>query len=164
MILDENLRMALLDGFGELAQQGGLTYTGHVFQTDFLCTGLDELVGDSGVILECVHRRGGDTERTLCRHAGLLGPVDRGDDIAYIVQTVEDAGDVGSLCMLHTIHELAHIIGHGIHAERVETTVEHVGLDACGVERGGKGAHGLIGVFACQQVYLLKGTAIGFYT
>ena len=62
------------------------------------------------------------------------------------------------------VHQAAHIGGHGEHTQGVETTVEHVGLDTCLVEGLGKGAHGLVGVLAIEQIDLLEGTTIGFYS
>ena len=66
--------------------------------------------------------------------------------------------------MLHFVHQAAHIGGHGEHTQGVETAVEHVGLDTCLVEGLGKGAHGLVGVLAIEQIDLLEGTTIGFYS
>ena len=66
--------------------------------------------------------------------------------------------------MLHLILQLAHVVGYGIHAESIQTAVEHVSLDAYLVKRLTECAHGMVGVLASQQVYLLEGTAIGFHT
>ena len=63
--------------------------------------------------------------------------------------------------MLHLIHQLANIVGHGVHTQRVEAAVEHMGLDAHLVERLAEGAHRLVGILAGKQVHLLEGTAVG---
>ena len=65
---------------------------------------------------------------------------------------------------LDLVHEGTNVIGYGIHAQRIESAVEHVGLDAYLVERLAEGTHSIVGVFACQEVYLLKGTTVGLYT
>ena len=111
-----------------------------------------------------MHGRGGDAERALGGHAGFLGPLDGGNDVAHIVQSVEDAGDIGALGMFHLIHKCAHVIGHGIHAEGVQSAVEHVGLDAHLVERLTECTDSFVGVLAGQEVHLLKGATIGFHT
>ena len=65
--------------------------------------------------------------------------------------------------MLHFIHECAHVIGHGIHSQRVQATVEHVGLDTYLVEGLTEGPDCQVGVLTCHEVHLLEGTAIGFH-
>ena len=66
--------------------------------------------------------------------------------------------------MLHLIHQGTHIVGHRIHTQGVQTTVEHMRLDAYLVERLTEGTHSQVGVLACHQVHLLKGAAIGFHS
>ena len=108
--------------------------------------------------------RVGDAQRGLRRHAGLKCIVDRRNDVAHIVQTTEYAGDVHTLSVLHLVHQLAHISRHGEHTQSVQTTVEHVGLDAHLIKRFGKGAYRLVRVLAIKQVNLFKGTTVGFNT
>ena len=109
-------------------------------------------------------RRGGDAERSLRYHAGLLGPLDAGNDIASIVQTTEDARYIYALSLLDLVHQLTDIVGNGIHAQGIQAAVEHVGLNAHLVERLTKSAHRIVRILACQQVHLLKGTTVGFHT
>ena len=99
--------------------------------------------------------------QSMLKHAGFEGIFDGGNDVAHIVQSTEDAGDVYALGVLHLIHEASHVGRHGEHAQGVQSTVEHVGLDAHFVEGLGEGADGLVGILAIQQVHLLEGTAIG---
>ena len=164
VILDDNLRIFLLDHLRQLAQESRLTDTCHIFQTDFLSTGFNHLVGDVHVVLQRVNRRGGDTERSLWCHTCLFCPLDAGDDVAHIVQTVEDTGDINTLSVLHLIHQGTNIIGHRIHTQCIQTAIQHVRLDASLVERLTESTNGIVGVLACQQVYLLEGSTIGFYT
>jgi hypothetical protein len=65
--------------------------------------------------------------------------------------------------MLHLVHQAAHICWHGEHAQRVQTAVQHVRLDTHLVEGFGESTNGLVGIFAVEQVDLLKGTAVGFH-
>ena len=153
--------MLRLDGLRQLAEHGGLADACHVLQADLLGTGGNHLVGNLAVVLDGVYRRGGDAERGLRRHAGSLGPLDAGNDIAGVVQTAEDAGDVDALGVLHLIPQLAHVVGHGVHTQGVQAAVEHVGLDAHFVERLAEGTDGQVRVLASHEVHLLEGTAVG---
>ena len=155
--------MLVLNHLGELAQECGLTDTGHVLQTDFLGASLYQLVGDIVVIFKSMYGRCSYTQSALGNHAALLGPLDRGLDIANVVQTVKDTGDVGTLLGLDLVHQSAYIVGHGIHAQRVETAVKHVGLDAHLIERLAECAHGVVRILAGQKVHLLKGTTVGLH-
>ena len=66
--------------------------------------------------------------------------------------------------MLHLVHQCTHIVGHRIHAEGVQTTVEHVRLDASLMERLAESTHGLVRILTREELYLLEGAAIGLYT
>ena len=46
VVLDDDLRILVLNHLGEFAEECWLADTCHILQTDFLCTGSDELVGD----------------------------------------------------------------------------------------------------------------------
>lgn len=59
------------------------------------------------------------------------------DDVARFVQSAEDAGDVHALRMFHLVHQAAHVGGYGIHAQRIQPAVEHMGLYACILEAVG---------------------------
>ena len=164
MILDDDIRVLGLDSLRQGTQHGWLSDSGHILQANLLCTSSNHLVGNLRVVLYCMDGRSGDTEGGLWRHATLLGPLDTGDDISRVVQSAEDAGDVHSLGVLYFIHQCAHIVGHGIHSQGVQPTVEHVGLDAHLVERLTEGSHREIGILARHQVHLLKGATIGFHS
>ena len=66
--------------------------------------------------------------------------------------------------MLHLVLQLTHIIRHWIHTQRIQTTIEHVGLDAHLVERLTESTNSMVGVFTCQQVHLFESTTIGLHT
>ena len=61
--------------------------------------------------------RGGDTQGSLWRHARFFRPLDAWNDVANIVQTIENARDIHALGMFHLVHQGTHIIGYGIHAQ-----------------------------------------------
>ena len=164
VVFHDHLGVLFLDHAAEFAEHCGLTDTGHVLEADFGRAGFDELVGDAGIIFGRVDRRGGDAQRGLRGHAALDGVFDRGNDVADVVQAAEDARDVGTLRVLHFVHETTHVGRHGEHAQAVETAVEHVGLNARFVKRLREGAHGLIGVLTGQKVHLFEGTAVGLNT
>ena len=104
MILHDDVGVLGLDGLRQLTQHGGLSDTCHILQADFLGSGCNHLVGDGSVVVYGMNWGGGDTQRGLRRHSAFLGPLDTRDDIAGIVQTAEDTGDVHTLSMLHLIH------------------------------------------------------------
>ena len=148
VIFDDDLGVFVLDHLRQLTEHRGLSDACHVFETDFGCTGFDELVSDGGVVFGSVNRGVGDAERGLGRHACFEGILDGRDDVSDVVESAEDAGDVNALCMLHLVHQLSDVGGHGEHAERVKSAVEHVGFDAHFVEGFCEGAHCLVGVLA----------------
>ena len=98
----------------------------------------------------------GDAERALGNHSGIVCIANRRNDIAGIVQTAESTRDVRTLRFLHLIEQLAHIGGHGTHAEAIQGTVQHVGLDTGFMERLRPLAHGFIRILPKQQIYLFK--------
>ena len=62
--------------------------------------------------------------------------------------------------MLNLIHELTYIGRNGVHAQCVQTTVKHVGLDSYFIKRLCECADGLVGVLTVQKIDLLHGTAV----
>ena len=164
VILYDDVGVLGLDGLGQLSEHGGLSDTCHVFEADFLGTCLNQLVGNVAIVFYGMHRRSGDTECSLRCHSCLKRPLDTRDNVAHIVESAEDTGDIHALCVLHLVLQLAHIIGHWIHTQRIQTSVEHVGLDAHLIEGLAERPHCIVGVFACQQVNLFECAAIGFHT
>ena len=164
MILDEYVRMALFNVFGQASQHARASDTRHVFQADFRCTRLHQPVGDGRIIFYGMYGRIGNAQGGLGRHARFKRIADGGDDVARLVQATENTGDVHALRMLHAIHQPTHVGRHGVHAQGVQTTVKHVRLYARLVEGLGKGAHSLVGIFAIEQVDLLEGASVGFHT
>ena len=164
VVLYDDFGILVLYHLGELAEECGLSDSCHVLEAYFLSTGSYQFVGNAHIVVECVYGRIGDAECALWCHAAFLGPCDGWLDVAHVVQSVEDTCDVGTLLGLYLVHECAHIVGHGVHAQGVQSAVEHVGLDTCLVEGLAEGAYCLVGVFACEEVYLLEGTAVGLHT
>ena len=164
VVLDDDIRMFLLDSRYDSAEHCRATDTRHILEADFLCAIGDKFFCEVDIVFRIVHLRIGDTHSSLCGHTCLLRPFDGWDDIARVVQAAEDTRDVHTLRVLHLIHELAHIRRHGVHTQCVETTIEHVGFDTCLVEGLGKSAYCYIWILAIEKIDLFAGTAIGFYT
>ena len=161
VILDDDIRMFVLDGFCQTSQHARTSDACHVLQTDFGSTRLDQLVGNGRVIFHGMYGRMGDTKRSLGNHACLKRILDGRDDVARFVQSAEDTGDVHPLGMLHLIHQPAYVGRHRIHAQCIQSAVQHVCLYACLPERFGKGTHGLIRILTIKQVHLFESAAIG---
>ena len=164
VVLDDDVFLVSLDALGDLAQGNGTTDAGHVLQTNLVGACVNELLGQVHIILHGVDGAVGDAQGGLGNHAGLLGILNGGNYVAGIVQSAEDAGDVGALSFLHFVEQLAQVLGARAHAKAVEGAVQHVGLYACLVERLGPFAHTLVGVLAIEQVHLLEASAVGLHT
>ena len=164
VVLDDDLRVLVLDHLHQLTQHGRLTDTGHILQTDLWSTGLYQLLSDIGIVLGSMDGAVGDTQGSLWCHTSLQGIFDRRNDITDIVQTAEDTGDVYALSMLNLIHQTTYVGRYGEHTQCVKTAVQHVGLDAHFIKRLGEGTNCLIGVLAVKQIHLLKGSTVCFYT
>ena len=160
VILDDDIRMLVLDSLRKLSQHRRLSYSSHVLQAHFLCSGGNHLVGYVAIVFNSVNRRIGDTESSLRRHACLCCPFDARDNVSHVVQSAEYAGDIHTLRVLHLIHKLAHIVRYCVHAKRVQTAVEHVSLDADLIERLAESPHCIIRILACEKIDLLEGTAV----
>ena len=164
VVLDNHVGMLRLDALGQGSEQRRLTDTGHVLQTDLFGTGSNQLIGDIAVVFHGVNGRCGDAQRGLRRHTGGLRPFNAGYDVARVVQSAEDTGDIDTLRMFNFVLQLTHVVRHGVHAQSIQAAVKHVGLDAHFVERLAESANGMVGVFSGQEVHLLKGTTVGLYT
>ena len=163
VILDDDIRMFLFDSSHNDAQHVWTANTGHILQANLLCSAFNQLLREVDVIFRRVHFGIGDTHRCLSGHAGLFRPFDGGNDIARIIQTTENTGDIGSLRVLHFVHQLAHICRNRIHTQRIQTTVQHMRFDTRLVERFAERTHRLIRVLAIQQVHLLTRAAVRLY-
>ena len=160
MVLDDDIGMLFLDHLGQLPQENRLADTRHVLQADLLCPCLDLLISQMGVVFERMDRRGRDAQGPLCCHTSFLCPLDRRSDIAYVIQSVEDTGNIHALCMLDPVHHLPHIIRDRIHTKGIQATVQHVGLDASLVQRLGKGTDSIVRVLPSKKIDLLEATPI----
>ena len=129
VVLDGNV-LDLLDALDYLAERHGASDAGHILETDLVCAELDELLGHVHIVLDRMDGRAGDAERALGDHPGLVGIGDGRRDIAYVIQTAESAGDVGSLRLLDLVEQLRRTErGKEIYAMRKET-IERVFADA----------------------------------
>ena len=164
VILYQHVGMFLLDGFRQFAQHTRTADARHVLQADFGRSRLNKFVGYTGVVLHRMYGRMSDTERCLRYHARFERIADGRDDVARFIQSAEDTGDIHALRMLHLVHQPAHIGGNGIHTQRIQSAVEHVGLYARIVERLGKGADCLVRVLTIEKVHLLESSAVGLDT
>ena len=162
VILDDDVRMVLLDPSDDLADRPGTADTGHILEADFLRTGFDELLSQLGVVLHGMDRGVRDAQGSLGDHAAFDGVLDRRDDVVGIVQAVEDTRDIDALGVLDLVHELAHIDRAGVHAKGIQTTVEHVGLDTRLVKRLRKGTDRLVRVLAIEELDLFERTTVRF--
>ena len=163
VILHHNVGILGLDFMHQPTQCSGASHAGHILQADLVGTEFHQLVHNTHVVLYGVYGRVGDAQGRLADHAGLLGIFHAEFQIARVVQTAERAHDIHALRLLHLRHQSAHIGRHAIHAQAVQCTLQHVGLDASLVELLGPGAHRLVGVLAIHQVHLLESAAIGLY-
>ena len=66
--------------------------------------------------------------------------------------------------MLHLVHEAAHVVGHRIHAQRIEAAVKHVGLYAHLIERLTESTNSVVRIFTGKQINLFKGSSVRFNT
>ena len=164
VVLNNNIRVLLLNRCYNRTEHSRTTNTRHILETDLLCAVGDKLFCEVNVVLGIVYLRIGDTHGSLCGHACLLRPLDRWDDIARIIQSAEDTGDIHTLRVLHLIHQLTHIGWHRIHTQSIQTTIKHVGLDTHLVEWFGERAYCYIRILAIEEIDLLAGTTIGFHT
>ena len=164
MILDDHFGMPVFNSFRQPAQHTGTTDTGHIFQTDFRCTGLYQLIGNIGVIFYRMHRRMSNTKSSLWNHAAFNCVLNRRNYVAYFVQPTKNPCNVHTLGMLYFIHQPTYIRRYGIHTQPIQATIEHMGLDAGLIKRFGKCTHRLIRIFSIQKIHLLKSSSIGFDT
>ena len=164
VILYDYILLVCLDASRYLSQSLWSADASHILETDFVCPGVDELLCEIDVEIYGMYRRMSDTERSLRNHSALLGILYGRNDVAGVVESAEDTGDVSALDMLHLIEEAAQVLWAWAHTEGIESTVEHVGLYACFVKRLRPLTHCDVRVFSIEEVYLLETATIGFYS
>ena len=164
MVLDLDFRMGLLDTGHNLAQFGRTAHTGHIFEANLVGAVFHQLVHQLEVILYRVHGRVGNGQGCLGNHPSLLGKLDGELEVAGVVEAAKGTGDIRALLLLYLEHKFADIGRNGIHTDTVEAALEHVGLNACLVERSCPLAYGDIGILTIEQIHLLKGAAVGFHS
>ena len=109
-----------------------------------------------------MHRRICDAKSRLRNHTRFQSIFNGGNYVSRLIQSTKDTGDIHPLCMLDFIHQFTHIRRNRIHTQCIQTTIEHMRLNARFSKRCGKSTDGFIRIFAVQQIHLLKSTAIRF--
>ena len=161
VILNQYVRIFLLDFVYQLAQRGGTADTGHILQRNLVGAKLHQLVDNAHIILDRMNRRVGDAERGLADHSGFFGIFYRKFQVARVVQAAERTHNVDTLRLLDLRHQSAHVGRYAVHTQAVQSTFQHMCLYASLVELLGPGTDGLVGVLAIHQIHLLESTAIG---
>ena len=164
MILDNDIRMLLLNHTGKLSQHGRLTYTGHILQAYLWCTGLNQLLRNGGIIFCRMYWRIGNTQRSLRCHPCFQCILYGRYNITYIIQSAENTGNISTLSVLYLVHQSTHIGRNWEHTYTIQTTIQHVSLDTSLLEGFGKGTYRFVGVLTIHQIHLFKGTSISFNT
>ncbi len=162
VILNNDVLLICLDTSHNLTERIWATNTCHILQANFVSTCIDEFLCQIHVVFHRMDWRMSHTERCLCNHTCSLSILDGRNDIACVVQTTEDTSDVCTLSLLHLIKKLTQVLWTWTHAECVECTVEHVGLNTCLMERLGKCTHCLIWILSIKEIHLFKTTAVCF--
>ena len=160
MILDKNIGVLLFNIKDESAEGMRAADASHILESDFVGAELDEFIDEIHIILDGMDRGVSDAEGGLGDHVSLLGIRDREFEIAGVVEAAERAHDVDALSLFNESHKTPNIARDAEHTEAVESTFEHVGLDASLIKRGSPGADGDIRVFAIHEVDLFKSAAI----
>ena len=129
MILYNDFRMFIFDVFHQLPQHFGTTDTCHIFQADFRCPRLYQLISDMRIIFHGMYRRISDAKSSLRDHPRFLGIFYGRDDIPNFIQTAKDTGNVHTLRMFHLVHQTTYIGRDRIHPQCIQAAVQHVRLD-----------------------------------
>ena len=164
VVLDDEVRVFLLNGFHQLAKRCGASDAGHVFEADLFRAVLHVFVHHGEIVLEGMDRGVRDAEGGLRDEAELVGVFDGEFQVPVVVEAAEGAHDVHALGFLDFAHESAHVGGHGVHAQSVEGALQHLALDAGLAQRARPFAHSVVGVLAVQQVHLLEGATVGLHS
>ncbi len=162
MILYRYLGMRGFDACNNLPERVWTTDSCHILYTYLVGTQADKLESHLRVVFHGMDGGVGDAERALRNHPCFFGVADTRRNVAHIVKSAKRAGYVCPLRLLHLIKQLAHICRDRAHTKSVEGTVEHVGLDACLMERLRPFTHGFVGVFSEEKVDLFEPSSVGF--
>ena len=120
--------------------------TGHILDADGVCTHLLQGLGVVCKVLVVVHGAQGIADAALHMSAFLVGCLDGSLQVAGVVQCVEDADDVDTVCngLLHEV--LNSVIGIGTVAQHVLAAEQHLQL--------------LVGQLLAQDAQTLPGVLI----
>ncbi len=163
VVLNLDMRIFVLDALHEASEGCGTAYARHVLEADFIAAVFHQVVYDAHVVFYRVNGGGGDAQRSLGDHAGLLGAQDGCLEVAVVVEAAEGTGDIHALRLLDLVHQVADIFRNRIHAKAVQCAFQHVGLDAGLAERCGPCADRLVRVLPVEELDLLESAAVGLY-
>ena len=163
VVLDHQLRVFFLNGFHQLAEFGGAANASHVLQSDFLGTVFHIFIDHGEIVFERVHGRVGNAEGGLRNEAEFVGVFDGEFQVAVVVEAAERAHHIDALGLFDLEHQATHVGGHGVHAQAVEGTFQHLALNAGGAQGFRPFTDGAVRVLAVHQVHLLEGSAIGLH-
>ena len=115
MILDDDFGVLGLDGLDQATEEARATDTCHVLEADLRSASSDELVRQISVVLDGMYWGVCDTEGSLRDYPSFLSVVDGGDDVAGVIEPVEDTRDIDALCLLDLVHQATYVGRYGEH-------------------------------------------------
>ena len=103
-----------------------------------------------------MYGRIGDTKSCLRNHTCFQSIFNRRNDVSRLIQSTENACDVHSLRMLDFIHQFTYVCRNRIHAQRIQSAIEHMRLNTRFFKRCGKSTAALLGFspynrFTCSK-------------
>ena len=81
-----------------------------------------------------------------------------------VVKSAERTCNVCSLFCLNLVHKEANILRHRIHTKGVKTTLQHMCLNTCLVERSCPLSYSLVRILSKEQIHLLKCATVCLHT
>ena len=164
VVLHLDVWVLLLDSFYKFSKHIWTADTSHVLEADFIGPILHNLVHDVHIIRHGVDGGVGDGKRHLGNHAALFGTNHGALEVAVVIEAAEAARYVRALLLLHLEHKFPYIQRHGVHPERIQAALQHMGLNPSLVERRSPCTHSLVWVLSKEEVHLLKRAAVCFHT
>ena len=164
MVLHLDMRIFLLYPGCQLSKECRASDTCHILETDLITAISDHMVYDTHIVIHGMYRRIGYRKGDLRYHACLFRILHAQTQVPVVVETAERTGNVRTLSFLHLIHELADICRNRIHTEGIESSFEHMGLDAGLMEWGSPFTDRLVRILAKEKVHLFESASIGLDT
>ena len=161
VILYDDIFLIVLDTGTYLSQCLWASDASHILETYLVSPGIDKGLCEVDVILYGMYWRMSDAQCCLCYHTSLMSIFYRRNNIAWVVKSAEDTCDISTLRLLNLIEQLSEVFWARTHTQAVQGTVEHVGLDACLMERLCPLANTFVGILTIKEVYLFEAATIG---